>query len=57
MNIANIKRDHVLIVATVFMCTAVYMGGSVIGGYYLAQALIFIGGIIGGMLIETTTRG
>jgi hypothetical protein len=32
------------------------MAGSIIGGYYLAQALIFVGGVIGGMLIETTAR-
>ena len=56
MNLSSIKKDHVLIVATVLMCSAVYMAGSIIGGYYLAQALIFVGGVIGGMLIETTAR-
>jgi hypothetical protein len=51
----RIKRDHFLILATAAMCTAVYMGGSFIGGYYLAQAIIFLGGVIGGMLLENTT--
>ena len=53
----NIKRDHALIIATALMCTLVYVGGSFIGGYYLAQALIFAGGAICGAMFENTTRG
>jgi hypothetical protein len=50
----NINRDHMVILATAVMCTAIYTGGSFIGGYYLAQALVFFGGVIGGMLLEST---
>ena len=57
MKLEEIKREHALIMATVLMCTLVYVGGSFIGGYYLAQALIFAGGAICGAMFENTTRG
>ena len=57
MKLDEIKREHALIMATVLMCTLVYVGGSFIGGYYLAQALIFAGGAICGAIFESTTRG
>jgi hypothetical protein len=50
------NRDHVLIGATILMCLAVFIGGSFIGGYYLAQTLVFFGGVVGGMLFETTMK-